>query len=481
MLPTRNVFAMTTGKTPKPIRRAVAAIVAVGLVATVLLAQAPDLDALRMAAEQGEAEAQYVLGYRYATGIGVRQDTDEAVLWLRRAADQGHRQADEFLGRLFPAEVPSAPQDANDAETPPRTRVASVEGPRDIVVVEAQPPQAVTSGATLSAAEIIQRSLPATVTIEATTASGVGSSGSGFIVEPSGIIITNLHVLRGATMAKISLQNGDVYDRVTVRAVDEQRDIAILQVPGFRLPTIPLADSDTVRPGEAIVLLGAPLGLRGTATTGIVSAIRPFEEYRVFQTDAAASPGNSGGPAINEEGAVVGILTFKLGADQGENLNFIVPVNYARGLISTNDGLSLDMFAAQYPAAIDFSPNDASADIYDLPQLAPIYVSGNGNIAAVEQNGADLRISWMTSTGSVYGTTTHVWDATRNGFIGGGTMKTRCGFLDTRIWDAPLVEEIFVYSDGVILDRWLMPTKVNCDQQRVISSEWKTGFWTAPQ
>ena len=370
-----------------------------------------------------------------------------------------------------------------------------------VVPVICQPQQPAASGTTLEPADIIESSLPATVLLETTTASGAKTTGSGFVVDPSGIIVTNLHVVRGAVAVKISLQNGDAYERVTIRAVDELRDIAIIQVPGFNIPTVSLADSDTVRQGDSVVLLGSPLGLSGTATTGIVSAIRRLDGYRVFQTDAAASPGNSGGPVLNSDGAVVGILTFTV--RQGQNLNFIVPVNYARGLMSIDDGLSLTTLAAKYPrisATGDSSTPRANAESSrtrpsaesagtasgslwwnrnGVPQLASEYRAGD-NIAVVEQSGNRIRIHWTTSAGYVYGITTHVWDADRSGFIGGGTVKTPCGASDPRVWDAPLREEIFVVNARVISGRALMPVSVDCDQRLVLRSEWEETLWTSP-
>jgi len=227
--------------------------------------------------------------------------------------------------------------------------------------------------ATLRPAEIIQGALPATVLIEIKTASGADYSGSGFVIDPAGIIVTNLHVIRGAVSAKVSLPNGDTYDRITVRVVDEVRDIAIIKVPGFNLPTVALADSDTVSQGDAVVLLGNPLGLGGSATTGIVSAIRAFGGSQMFQTDAAANPGNSGGPMLNEQGVAVGILTSRF--TQAENLNFAVPVNYARGLLDINDGMSLATLAAKYPEtapdSLPASTASAAAPAAPAAELGP--------------------------------------------------------------------------------------------------------------
>src|SRR5205823_2061183 len=130
--------------------------------------------------------------------------------------------------------------------------------------------------------------LPATVAIEGKMQDGSESAGSGFFVDSNGIIITNLHVVKGLIAARVRLTNGDSYDRISVRAYDETKDIAILHIPGFGLPTVKLGDSDRVETGAPVIVIGNALGiLEGTASTGIVSAIRPLDGYRVFQTDAA--------------------------------------------------------------------------------------------------------------------------------------------------------------------------------------------------
>ena len=206
-------------------------------------------------------------------------------------------------------------------------------------------------------ADIIRESIPATALIEGKTSKGTESLGTGFVIDPSGVIVTNMHVVRGLTSARVRLPSGDSFDRVIVRAYDEAKDVAIIQVPAFRLPTVLLGNSDSVQQGDTVILLGSPLGLTGTATTGIVSAIRQMDGFRLFQTDAAANPGNSGGPMLNDRGEVVGILTS--GIKSAENLNFVVPINYARGLATVNEGLPLEQFARMFPepSTASSSPN----------------------------------------------------------------------------------------------------------------------------
>jgi S1-C subfamily serine protease len=171
----------------------------------------------------------------------------------------------------------------------------------------------------------------AVVLIDVQTASG-SRQGSGFLVDVSGLILTNFHVMRDARSARVKLASGDVYDRVSILASDERRDIAVLQVAGFALPTLALGNSDSVRIGSSVVLIGSPLGLENTVSTGIVSGRRQEPEgFQLIQITAPASPGSSGGAVLSASGEVIGIVASQQVA--GQNLNFAVPINYARGLL----------------------------------------------------------------------------------------------------------------------------------------------------
>lgn len=174
-------------------------------------------------------------------------------------------------------------------------------------------------------------------------APGGSRQGSGFIVSPDGRVVTNYHVVRNAQSLEIKLASGDVYERAAVLAVDKRRDIAVLQVPGFDLASLPLGNSDSVRVGTDVVAIGSPLGLDNTVATGIVSGRRQEPEgYGLLQISVPSSRGSSGGPVLTRDGTVVGVAVSRM--QGGENLNFAVPINYARGLLShadTASGLSL--------------------------------------------------------------------------------------------------------------------------------------------
>ena len=169
--------------------------------------------------------------------------------------------------------------------------------------------------------------------IEGKTDSGE-IQGSGFIISKDGKIVTNLHVIKDLNAAKVQLANGEIFDSVSVLAIDERRDLAIVQIAGFNLPVVELGNSDTMTVGEPLVIVGSPRGLEGTVTAGILSSVRDSGEgFKVLQTDAAVNPGNSGGPLLNSTGAAVGVVSFKLRSAEG--LNFAIPINYARGLLYT--------------------------------------------------------------------------------------------------------------------------------------------------
>ena len=199
------------------------------------------------------------------------------------------------------------------------------------------------AGQALTLAQIAEQQSPTVVTI--TTEDGFGS---GVIVEASGLIVTNLHVIQGSLSVEVKLSNGDVYDDVTVSAVDQRRDLALIRIRGFGLSSASFGDSELVRPGDSVILIGAPEGLEQTVSNGIVSALRDSGDgYRFIQTTAPASPGSSGGGMFNESGELIGIVTSQFTA--GQNLNFAIPVNYARGLLSSDSKMTLADAAVRYP------------------------------------------------------------------------------------------------------------------------------------
>jgi serine protease Do len=162
--------------------------------------------------------------------------------------------------------------------------------------------------------------------------------GSGFIIDAKGLVLTNHHVVEGATDIQVQLPDGRELG-ARVLGTDPLTDVAVLRLrlpPGAKpLPVVRLGDADALRVGDWVVAIGNPFGLGSSVSLGIVSAkarnigAGPFDEF--LQTDAAINPGNSGGPLFNLQGEVVGINTAILG--QGSGIGFAVPSNLVRALL----------------------------------------------------------------------------------------------------------------------------------------------------
>jgi len=157
--------------------------------------------------------------------------------------------------------------------------------------------------------------------------------GSGFIVSSDGIVLTNAHVVDGATHVVVKLSDRREFN-AKVLGVDKQTDIAVLKIDAKKLPTVRLGDSSSVRVGQWVLAIGSPYGFENTVTAGIISATSralPDGTYVPFiQTDAAVNPGNSGGPLFNMNGEVIGInsqIYSQTGGYQG--LSFAIPIDVA--------------------------------------------------------------------------------------------------------------------------------------------------------
>jgi len=191
---------------------------------------------------------------------------------------------------------------------------------------------------------------PAVVTITSDIAgagrfggSGIGV-GSGFIYAANGYILTNAHVVEGATSLSVTLSDGRQLPG-TVVVADMSADLAVVKVAATGLPTATIGDSNTLRVGELVVAFGSPLGTyTDTVTSGILSAEgrsitvaddltgQPRRLTNLLQTDAAINPGNSGGPLVDANGTVIGIDTATAG--NAEGLGFAIPIDAARAIMA---------------------------------------------------------------------------------------------------------------------------------------------------
>ena len=166
------------------------------------------------------------------------------------------------------------------------------------------------------------------------------SLGSGVIVSPDGYILTNYHVIDGATDVRVTLADKRQL-KATIVGSDPKTDIAVLKVEGTGFPTITVGDSSKLQVGDYALAIGDPFGVGQTVTMGIVSALNRgnlgIEDYEDFiQTDAPINPGNSGGALINDRGELVGINTAILSGGSGGNqgIGFAVPINLARSVMT---------------------------------------------------------------------------------------------------------------------------------------------------
>ena len=235
------------------------------------------------------------------------------------------------------------------------------------------------SGGIFTRAEICEIASPSVVGIDTYSASSYWGqsyqtgSGSGVILTEDGYIATCAHVVEDSTQIKVTLNDDRVFE-ATVIGADSRNDIAIIKIEATDLVAAEIGDSDMLTVGEDVIAIGNPLGeLRGTATSGIISALRRTvkidgAEMELIQTDAAVSPGNSGGGLFNASGKLIGIVNAKANSSNAEGLAFAIPVN----------------------SVID--------EIYDLLQYG--YITGKAELGVTTQN-VSVRSSsgyWSRST-----------------------------------------------------------------------------------
>jgi S1-C subfamily serine protease len=321
-----------------------------------------------------------------------------------------------------------------------------------------------------SGREVFQRNRAAVVTIE------TGKKfGSGVIIDSAGVVVTNLHVIQEGPRATIRLSNGDAYDDVAVIDYDVRKDLVLLKIKGYKLTAAELGDSDNIRVGDRVFAIGAPEGLELTLSEGVISAVRDSGEgYRVVQTDAAISPGSSGGGLFDVSGRLVGITSFKT---RGENLNFAYPINYVRGMLSTQERMTIAELAAKLVPAAPAGAAAAPVEPSRRPGLAAEYRIGNGDRLLVQQDDDSATLTFVNRMGAIYADGRVVWDTKRKGFFGEGTVKVLCGSVDDRVWAAPTRQEFYVVNQYELREHWTQPDRVNCNKGQVLHSSWQEALW----
>jgi S1-C subfamily serine protease len=270
------------------------------------------------------------------------------------------------------------------------------------------PGLAPSSGIAMSVNEIYERAAPGVVRVNRTSNSTAldpqGSGlGSGFVIDKTGHIVTNYHVVEGASEVNVSFSNRDTV-RAEIVGTDPSTDLAVLRVEtsANALTPLPLGNSDKVRVGDPVVAIGNPFGLDRTVTSGIVSALQrlitapnSFAIDHVIQTDAPINPGNSGGPLLNARGQVIGVNTqIETGtgssATGNVGIGFSVPSNTVKDVVAQI--LRTGRVEHAYLGISGQAVNSDLAETYNLPVKAGVLVGsvtdGSGADKAGLQGGA---------------------------------------------------------------------------------------------
>ena len=238
--------------------------------------------------------------------------------------------------------------------------------------------------------KLIARVSPAVAVI----ADDEAGSGSGFVVAPDGVIVTSLHVIARMRHPRVTLGAGQSFDRFKVQAYDLERDLALIKVDAHKLPALKLGDSARATVGTRVLAFGTPLGLSGTATAGIVSAVRLHPRIKgatLLQTDAAINPGNSGGPLVDAMGRVVGSVVSVVRPAQ--NVGFAVPANDLRVLLAEREeGYTLDELR-RFLLATDWAPSVLARR---WRAEGPDFYLGRGEaLYELQGTGESLRLTFM--------------------------------------------------------------------------------------
>ena len=326
-----------------------------------------DIEKWRVEAEQGDASAQFNLGYAYWHGTGVGKDQREAVRWGRKAAEQGHVMAQFYLGYVYwtgegvitdkrEAYIWWSIAKANGNETAAdnlrkvnwddylsksKIRAANKEAARRMKAIENRKAETVEkpsirenialakpSGGVSVAEKVFENAWRSVVIV--TTDDG---QGSGVIIRPN-VVATNCHVVDdGGEIIVYKSDNRradtDTPFAATIRRADEEQDFCLLDVAGLWGVPATVRRYDTLKIGEAVYGLGAPKGLDLSLSDGLVSQLREVRGTRFIQTNAAISPGSSGGGLFDSEGNLVGIITLKIADEIVEGLGFAIAADLA--------------------------------------------------------------------------------------------------------------------------------------------------------
>ena len=244
--------------------------------------------------------------------------------------------------------------------------------------------------------EIAEKALAATVYLEMKDSNGgTLGFGSGFFVKPT-LIATNYHVIAGAASGTAKLVGKHTTYKIEGwTATDEDNDLALLKVSVSGIKSLPIGNSDAIKIGETVYVAGNPKGLEGTFSDGIISSRRDKYTKERFQMTAPISPGSSGGPVLNGKGEVIGVSVAAHQHLDAQNLNFAIPSNHlktlltlsksAKSLSQVNQTISAETYLMQGNACYDFGLYDLAIANYDKAiQRKPDYAEAYYNRGVVK-------------------------------------------------------------------------------------------------
>ncbi len=224
------------------------------------------------------------------------------------------------------------------------------------------------SAAPLAAAQnnhvwITEQNAPAVVAVNVAKTDGSTFTGTGFVLTPDGLIATSRHVSEDALYINITFNNGTVSGEAAQVAAAGNVDLALLKIQARNLPHVTLGNSNTVLPGQTITVIGNPRRLQNTVSSGLISQVRKKADGIIWhQISAPISPSSSGSPVFNADGQVISVAFASYKGEGNQNLNFSVPSNYLKELI-TAAGYTLPQPAAAPTLASPKKPNPFWAHI----------------------------------------------------------------------------------------------------------------------
>ena len=282
--------------------------------------------------------------------------------------------------------------------------------------------------------EIAEKALAATVYLEMKDSNGKTLGfGSGFFVKPN-LIATNYHVIAGTASGTAKLVGKyTTYKIEGWTATDENNDLALLKVTSYGIKPLPLGNSDTVKIGDTVYVAGNPKGLEGTFSDGIISSRRDKYTKERFQMTAPISPGSSGGPVLNGNGEVIGVSVAAHRDLDAQNLNFAIPSNYLKRLLTLskpakplaqgNQTISAETYFRRGYASYDLGRYDLAIANYDKAiQLKPDYTD-----VYINRGSAKFNLGQHFAAISDYDKAIQLKPDLATGYYGRGSAKFNLG------------------------------------------------------